>query len=58
MPGEVEAKDTTQTDSTHEHLVQSDDPNHPANLIGTLCKKFHKWGWVRSFSPSSLPTHC
>lgn len=33
--------------TTHnDHLVQSDDPEHPANLIPELCRKFYNWGWV------------
>jgi len=32
--------------SSNEHLVQSDDPEHPANLIPELCKRFYQWGWV------------
>lgn len=28
------------------HLVQSDDENHPANLIPSLCAKFWTLGWV------------
>lgn len=27
-------------------LVKSRDPNHPANLICTLCRKFYDLGWV------------
>jgi methylthioribulose-1-phosphate dehydratase len=30
----------------NDHLVQSDDPEHPANLIPELCRKFYNWGWV------------
>jgi methylthioribulose-1-phosphate dehydratase len=30
-----------------EALVHSDDPNHPANHICTLCAKFYTLGWVR-----------
>lgn len=30
----------------NDHLVQSSDPEHPANLIPTLCRRFYKWGWV------------
>jgi methylthioribulose-1-phosphate dehydratase len=29
-----------------EQLVKSDDPDHPANLIPELCKKFYQLGWV------------
>ncbi|RKU42662.1 Methylthioribulose-1-phosphate dehydratase [Coniochaeta pulveracea] len=32
--------------SSNDHLVQSDDPNHPANLIPSLCAKFWHLGWV------------
>lgn len=30
----------------NDHLVQSSDPNHPANMIPELCKKFWHLGWV------------
>lgn len=30
----------------NDHLVQSDNPDHPANLIPTLCAKFWTLGWV------------
>ncbi|KAL9113401.1 MAG: hypothetical protein Q9227_002442, partial [Pyrenula ochraceoflavens] len=30
----------------NDHLIQSQDPNHPANLIPELCKRFYQWGWV------------
>lgn len=39
--------------SNNDHLVQSDDPNHPANLIPELCKRFYQWGWVTGTDPSS-----
>ena len=32
---------------SNEHLVQSDDSKHPANLICELCKGFYALGWVR-----------
>ena len=32
--------------TNNDHLVQSDDPEHPANLIPELCRKFYNWGWV------------
>lgn len=32
--------------NTNDHLVQSADPNHPANLIPSLCEKFWHLGWV------------
>lgn len=31
---------------TNDFLVISDDPNHPANLIPSLCAKFWTLGWV------------
>jgi methylthioribulose-1-phosphate dehydratase len=30
----------------NDHLVQSEDPEHPANLIPNLCRNFYNWGWV------------
>lgn len=33
-------------DADNEHLVVSDDPDHPANLIPSLCAKFWTLGWV------------
>jgi hypothetical protein len=30
----------------NDHLVKSEDPEHPANLIPELCRKFYNWGWV------------
>lgn len=32
--------------ANNDHLVQSSDPDHPANLIPELCRKFYNWGWV------------
>ncbi|KAG5979852.1 Methylthioribulose-1-phosphate dehydratase [Claviceps digitariae] len=29
-----------------DHLITSDDPDHPANLIPSLCAKFWTLGWV------------
>jgi len=29
----------------NDHLVQSDDPDHPANLIPDLCRRFFHNGW-------------
>ena len=34
------------TDTNNDHLVQSSDPKHPANLIPDLCRRFYNWGWV------------
>ncbi|EEH20811.1 methylthioribulose-1-phosphate dehydratase [Paracoccidioides brasiliensis Pb03] len=33
-------------DGNNDHLVQSDDPEHPANLIPALCRNFYSHGWV------------
>lgn len=30
----------------NEHLVLSENPSHPANLIPSLCAKFWTLGWV------------
>lgn len=35
-----------EANGNNDHLVQSDDPEHPANLIPELCRKFYNWGWV------------
>ncbi|KAK8225960.1 Methylthioribulose-1-phosphate dehydratase [Phyllosticta capitalensis] len=32
--------------TNNDHLVRSEDPQHPANLICELCRKFYTWGWV------------
>jgi methylthioribulose-1-phosphate dehydratase len=32
--------------TNNDHLVQSTDPEHPANLIPEMCRKFYNWGWV------------
>lgn len=34
------------TGEANDHLVQSSDPEHPANLIPSLCAKFWTLGWV------------
>lgn len=31
---------------SNNHLVKSDDSQHPANLIPELCRKFWHLGWV------------
>lgn len=36
----------TADNNNNDHLVQSDDPQHPANLIPDLCRRFYNWGWV------------
>ena len=33
-------------DGTKESLITSADPEHPANLICTLCRNFYNLGWV------------
>lgn len=30
----------------NDHLIKSDDSQHPANLIPELCRKFWSLGWV------------
>lgn len=37
---------TQGAENNNDHLVQSTDPEHPANLIPDLCRKFYNWGWV------------
>lgn len=39
--------DTVNADTSkdNEHLIKSDDVNHPANLIPDLCKRFFHNGW-------------
>ncbi|PKS10543.1 hypothetical protein jhhlp_002297 [Lomentospora prolificans] len=32
--------------SSNDHLITSDNPDHPANLIPSLCAKFWTLGWV------------
>lgn len=32
--------------TNNDHLVESTDPEHPANLIPELCRRFYNWGWV------------
>lgn len=39
------SQEITQKDN-NDHLVQSSDPDHPANMIPDLCRKFYNWGWV------------
>lgn len=31
-------------DTNNDHLVQSQDPDHPANLIPRLCRQFYTLG--------------
>ncbi|KAK3395919.1 Methylthioribulose-1-phosphate dehydratase [Sordaria brevicollis] len=37
---------TSPSTENNDHLVTSSDPNHPANLIPSLCAKFWHLGWV------------
>ena len=46
--------DTDTNASNNDHLVQSDDPNHPANLIPELCKRFYQWGWVTGMAAGDV----
>jgi methylthioribulose-1-phosphate dehydratase len=32
--------------NSNDQLVRSSDPEHPANLIPELCRKFYSLGWV------------
>lgn len=34
------------SDETNDHLITSAKPDHPANLICTLCRNFYSLGWV------------
>jgi hypothetical protein len=42
----------------NEHLIQSSDPEHPANLICELCRGFYTLGWVGPIHsrPSTIPS--
>ncbi len=40
----VEAKKPSE--NSNDHLIKSGDPDHPANLICTLCRSFYTLGWV------------
>lgn len=46
--GAAESKETlaNMADSNNDHLIKSDDSQHPANLIPQLCRKFWHLGWV------------
>ncbi|KAG5923732.1 Methylthioribulose-1-phosphate dehydratase [Claviceps capensis] len=37
---------TTHEGANADHLITSDNPDHPANLIPSLCAKFWTLGWV------------
>lgn len=34
------------SDEINDHLITSKKPDHPANLICTLCRNFYNLGWV------------
>lgn len=36
----------TAKEGENEQLILSENPNHPANLIPSLCAKFWTLGWV------------
>lgn len=40
------AEATKPVESSNDHLILSKDPDHPANLICTLCRNFYTLGWV------------
>ena len=42
----AELKNPAQAPANPDDLVTSSDPNHPANLIPSLCAKFWTLGWV------------
>lgn len=44
--------DTDTNAGNNDHLIESDDPNHPANLIPELCKGFYEWRWVTGMLPA------
>lgn len=42
----MEGVATKPSANSNDHLITSDDPDHPANLICTLCRSFYTLGWV------------
>lgn len=34
------------SETNNDALIHSSDPEHPANLICELCRKFYTLGWV------------
>ncbi|KAK0734277.1 Methylthioribulose-1-phosphate dehydratase [Lasiosphaeria miniovina] len=48
VPNDSKAGDNNDSKAgdNNDHLVQSADPEHPANLIPSLCAKFWTLGWV------------
>ena len=42
----MEIVDAHTVDANNDNLITSDDPDHPANLICTLCRNFYGLGWV------------
>lgn len=52
------ASKETRSDGPNDHLVDSANPEHPANLICTLCRAFYNWGWVTGTGGgTSIVTH-
>lgn len=43
---QVAAANGLENEDNNDHLIQSSDPQHPANLIPEMCRKFYTWGWV------------
>jgi methylthioribulose-1-phosphate dehydratase len=41
-----DSKAAVQAPADPDQLITSSDPNHPANLIPSLCAKFWHLGWV------------
>jgi hypothetical protein len=53
---------TKNEEENNDYLVQSDDPEHPANLIPKLCAAFYTLGWASPFTtyspaPNISPGH-
>ena len=38
--------ESLQRENENDHLIKSDDAEHPANLIPRLCRQFYTLGWV------------
>lgn len=46
------------SDQSNDALIHSADPEHPANLICELCRKFYTLGWVpRPLARTPEPGH-
>ncbi len=46
MPGHADSSAAAKTENDPDLLVVSENPDHPANLIPSLCAKFWTLGWV------------